>query len=200
MKIRVLSIVVSVLFLLGMFAGCAKVPQDVIDGAQAALQAAKTAEADRYLPDQYNAAKSALDAAMAEVETQSSKFFLFRSYKKAGEMLAAATTAAQEAQNGVAARKEELRQEAEALLPQVPVAIKQVQDLMKKAPRGKEGKAALQAIQNDLTLVEASVEQANTAMQNGDYLTARDKLKASLDKANALIDELKQAISRKAGM
>ena len=80
------------------------------------------------------------------------------------------------------------------------MAIKQVQDLMKKAPRGKEGKAALQAIQNDLTLVEASVEQANTAMQNGDYLTARDKLKASLDKANALIDELKQAISRKAGM
>jgi flagellin-specific chaperone FliS len=43
------------------------------------------------------------------------------------------------------------------------------------------------------------MEQANTAMQNGDYLTARDKAKASLDKTNALIDELKQAISRKAG-
>jgi hypothetical protein len=200
MKIKVLSIVVSALFLLGMFAGCAKVPQDVIDGAQAALQAAKTAEADRYLPEQYNAAKSALDAAMAEVETQNGKFFLFRSYKKAGEMLAAATTAAQEAQNGVAARKEEIRQEAEALIPQVPEAIKQAQALMKKAPRGKEGKAALQAIQNDLTLVEASMEQANTAMQNADYLTARDKAKASLDKTNALIDELKQAISRKAGM
>jgi len=200
MKVKVLSIVVSAIFLLGMFAGCAKVPQEVMDGAQAALQAAKAAEADRYLPEQYNAAKNALDAAMAEVEAQKSKFFLFRSYKKAGEMLAAATTAAQEAQNGVAARKEEMRKEAEALMPQVTDAIKKVQALMKKAPRGKEGKAALQAIQNDLTLVEASMEQANTSVQNGDYLTARDKARASLDKLNALIDELNQAISRKAGM
>lgn len=199
MKVKVFVVLLSVLFLVAMFTGCAKAPQDLIDGAKAALQAAKNGEADRYLPQQYNAAKKALDDAMAEVETQNSKFFLFRSYKKAGEMLTAATTAAQEALNGVAAKKEEVKQEAEALMPQLTDAVKKAQTLLKKAPGGKEGKAAKQAIQNDLTLVEASIEQANTAMQNGDYLTARDKVRASLDKVNSLIDELNQAISRKAG-
>ena len=74
--------------------------------------------------------------------------------------------------------------------------VQEVKDLIAKAPRGKEGKAALEAIQNDLTLVEASLTEASTLVNNGDYLTAQDKVNAAVDKANGLKSELEEAIAK----
>ena len=49
-----LLVVLSVALL---FVGCGEVPQAEIEAAKNALEAAKNAEADRYVPDRYNAAK-----------------------------------------------------------------------------------------------------------------------------------------------
>ena len=62
---RVALVLISA-FIIFHLVGCGSPPQDQINTAQAALEAAKNAEADRYVPDKYGAAKNALDGAMAE--------------------------------------------------------------------------------------------------------------------------------------
>ena len=58
-------------------ASCAKAPQAEIDAANVAIEAAKTAGADRYVPESFNAASEALKTAVTAVEEQNSKFALF---------------------------------------------------------------------------------------------------------------------------
>ena len=61
----------------------------------------------------------------------------------------------------------------------------------------KEGKEALEAIQSDLALFEASLAEVSTLIAGGDYLTALDKVKAAKEKATSLKTELEEAIARK---
>jgi hypothetical protein len=194
LKMLVPLVVVCVLMLV---AGCAKAPQTEIDAAKAAVEAAKTAEADRYVADQFNAAKDSLDAAMAEIDQQNAKFALTRNYDKAATLLQSAIATANAAAAAVAANKEQVNIEATDLIAQALTAVTDAKALMAKAPKGKEGKAALEAIAADLAAVEASVTGAGAAQTSGDFLTARDKAKAALDKANSLKEELQQAISKK---
>jgi hypothetical protein len=199
MKVKTLVAVLVVIFAMTLIVGCAKVPQQELDAAKAALDAAKAVEADRYAPELYNAVRDSLNAINAEIEKQNSKFALFRSYSKAKNMLAAALTAANTAKETAAANKEKVKAEATDLLAKISPAIDDVKKLMKKAPRGKEGRAALEAMNTDLAAVEASVGEANTALANGDYLTARDKVQAGLQKVAAISEELQQAIAKKMG-
>jgi hypothetical protein len=183
--------------MLAFVVSCAKAPQEAIDAANAALQAAKTVEADRYAAAEYNAAKDSLDAATAEVEKQNSKFALFRNYGDASRMLQSAVNAANAAAAAAATNKEQVKVEAEQLVSQAQAAVAEVKKLMARAPRGKEGRAALELIQSDVNAVETQLSEAGAAMTSGDFLTARDKSKAALDKLNSIKDELMQAIGKK---
>lgn len=196
MRLRMLVPLVVVVALM-FVAGCAKAPQAEMDAAKAAVEAAKTAEADRYVADQFNAAKDSLDAALAEIDQQNAKFALTRNYDKAAQLLQSAIATANAAAAAVAASKEQVRVEATDLITALGTAVTETKALMAKAPKGKEGKAALEAIGADLAAVEASAADANTALTGGDFMTARDKAKAAFDKVNALKDELEQAISKK---
>jgi hypothetical protein len=55
---------------------------------------------------------------------------------------------------------------------------------------------ALQSIQADVQSLENVPQQANNAMDQGDYITAYNQVSNGQNKANGLIDELNQAISR----
>ncbi|MDZ7344443.1 MAG: DUF4398 domain-containing protein [candidate division KSB1 bacterium] len=200
MKVKLLLFALSMMVLSVLLVACAKAPQQEIEAAKAALEAAKTAEADRYAADLYNAAKDSLDAALAEVEAQNAKFALTRNFDKAQKWLQSAITAANAAKEAVAANKEQIRAEAQDLWNQAKAAVAEVKALMAKAPKGKEGKQVLEQMQSEISGVEASLAEAETALNNGDFLTARDKAKAGLEKATALKDELNQAISKKAAL
>jgi hypothetical protein len=188
--------VVALVFALALLAGCAKAPQETVDAAKAAVEAAKAAEADRYLADQFNAAQDSLNAAMAEIETQNSKFALTRNYDRAKALLESAISTANAAKDGVAAKKEEVKAEAQNLLTSAQAAVEETKKLMAKAPRGKEGRQALEQMQAELSGVESSLAEANNALSAGDFLGARDKAKAAMDKATSLGQELNEAIAK----
>jgi len=177
--------------------GCAKAPQEAIDAARAAVDAARAAEADRYAPDLFKAAEDTLAAAMAEVEVQNGKFALTRSYGAAQKLLAAALAAANNAKEAAAANKVKMQGEAQQLLLDAQAALTASKDLLKRAPRGKETRAALEAMQGDLTSIETMLAEANTAMTNGDFKTAYDKAKACVNNANAIAEEIKMAMEKK---
>lgn len=199
MSIKNLTLTLFVVLALVMVIGCAKAPQQEVDAAKAALDAAKAAEADRYLPAEFNAVQDSLNAALAEIEKQNSKFALTRNYNRAKALLASVLTLANQAKDQVAAKKEEVKAQATQLTTDLQAALDEAKKLLKKAPRGKEGREALEAMTNELTTVENSMADVTTLMNNGDFLSAKDKLAAGLEKVKSIIEELKAAIEKRYG-
>lgn len=196
MKVRSLVKLAGAVLVLALVFGCAEAPKQDMEAAQAAVQAAKAAEADRYAADLFKAVQDSVDAAMAEVQQQDSKFALMRNYDRAKAMLQAAVTAAANAQTAAATNKEAAKAEADTLSKQLVASIASAKELMKKAPKGKEGRAALEMIQNDINTLEASVAEITNAFNSGDYLTAKDKAQAAVTKINSIIEELNNAIGK----
>lgn len=187
----------SAMLILAFLAGCAEAPKQAIDATNAAMEAAKAAEADRYAADLFNAAKDSLAAAMTEVENQNAKFALTRNYGHAQQLLDGALASFNSAKDAAAGNKEKVKMEADTLAQALAAGIENAKKLMAKAPRGKEGKAALEMIQNDINAVEASVAEISSAANSGDFLSARDKAQASLAKINSIVEELNQAIAKR---
>jgi len=175
---------------------CAKEPQMEIDAAKAAVEAAKAAEANRYVPAEFNALQDSLNSAMTMIEDQKSKFALFRSYKTPKAKLENVATLAAAVKDNAGIRKEEVKNEVQNALTETTTLIEEVKNLITKAPRGKEGKAAIEAIQGDLAMVEASLTEVTTLVNNGDYLTAQDKVNAAKQKAESLKMELEEVIAK----
>ena len=178
------------------FASCAKAPEVEMTSAKAAIEAAKAVEAERYVPSEFKALQDSLNVAMLEIENQNSKFALFRNYKKATGTLTSVATMSETVKENAAARKEEVKNEAQQALAEVTALVTEVKELLASAPKGKEGKEALEAIQGDVVLVESFLAEVSTLINNGDYLTAVDKVKAAGEKAAALKAELEEAIAK----
>jgi len=182
-----------------LFTSCAKAPEVEITNAKAAIEATKATEADRYVPAEFKALQDSLNVALLEVENQNAKFALFRSYKKAAATLNNVMTLSEQVKSNAATRKEEVKAEAQQSLAEVTTLVTEVKELLAKAPKGKEGREALEAIQGDVVLVESFLAKVSTLINNGDYLTANDKVKAAGEKANSLKAELEEAIAKKKG-
>ena len=189
--------VLGVLLVVVAFTGCAKAPQDLVDSTKAALDAAKAAEANRYVPADFKAAQDSLQAALTEIETQNAKFALMRSYKKAQASLEAAAGLANTAAGKVADAKAAVKAEVDQKLVDLTAAVDEANKLFKKAPRGKESKEVLTAIKADIDAVVAAQPEIQATLEAGDFLTAKDKVNAALAKIKAVVEELNSAIAKK---
>ncbi len=178
------------------FSGCQKAPQAEIDMANAAVESARSVEANKYLAAEFIAIQDSLNAAMASIEEQNSKSALGRNYDEARRILGIVTQMAQDAVTKTDARKEELKIQNEALSAELQTLIQENKALILKAPKGKEGKAALDLISQDMAVIETTVNDAAALTANGDILSANDKLNAAKEKAVAINDELKTAIAK----
>jgi hypothetical protein len=196
MKKNVLNLCVALGVIAIMATGCTKKPAMEIDAAKAAVEAAKDAEADRYLPAEFNAVQDSLTSAMTLIEEQGSKVSLFRNYKPAKKKLEQVVTMASDVKANTVTRKEEVKNEVAVSLDEANILVEEVKALIKKAPRGKEGKAAIQAIKDDLSTVEASLTEAATLIESEDYISAQDKINAATQKAMDLKLELEEVIKK----
>ncbi len=179
-----------------LFTSCAKYPQAELDAAKAAVESVKAVEGDRYLADDFNSFQDELNTSITAAETEKSKFFMSRDYKPVIEKLNGIVTTAEALKTKTEERKAEVRAEVQESVTVVTNLVTENKELIKKAPKGKEGKAALEAIQNDITVIEATLAEVNTLVTNGDYLTANDKVNAAKIKAEAIKAELEKAISK----
>lgn len=196
MKVKLVMFVVGLALLV--LLGCAKAPQQEVDAAKAALETAKAAEVDRYMSDQYDAAFDSLNAALTEIETQNSKSSFLRNYTKAKSLLAFSTNTLNTLLPQIDSTKALVKAEVESLLINAQTEVAAAKNLILIAPRGKEGKAALEAIQSELTVCETSLLEVNGIMEKGDYVSARDQVNATVEKIVALKDEVQQAIDKQA--
>ncbi len=179
------------------FASCDKVPQAEIDAAFAAVDSSKAVQADLYLPAEFGAVKDSLNSAMAKVEAQKAKWF--KKFEEPKNQLIAVKAAADQLITNTAARKEALKAEITATLAEVKTLVEENKALVAKAPKGKEGKAAIEAINNEMGVIEASVTEAEGMFNGGELLATIDKVKAAKEKATAIKTELEEVIAKKAG-
>jgi len=180
--------------MVAVLASCGKKPQVEIDATNAAIEAAKAAEANVYLPDEFVAVQDSMNAIMADIEGQEGK--LFKKFGDAKEKLASTSALANELASKVAAKKEEVKAEAETLLNDIKTVLAENSKLVPKLPRGKEGAAVIEQIKTDLSNVDAAVAEAQTAYDNGAFMDALNKIKAAKAKADGLNEEIKEALTK----
>ena len=174
--------------------GCAKVPEAEIAATTAAIEKAKLAEADVYLQAEYSALQDSMGAINAEVEVQKSK--LFASYTVVKEKLASLQVRAAEVEVNAGVRKQEITAEVNALYAQLQTLAADNLALTEQAPKGKEGKEAIEAIKLDLAGITASVAEVDGLLASGDLLGAQTKINAAQQKATEINTELKAVLDK----
>jgi hypothetical protein len=190
-----LFIAVVTLGVVTLFSSCNKVPQAEIDLANVAVDSAKAVDAEHYAPEAFAALQDTLKSALEMVEVQKSK--MFGKYSVVKEKLAFVTSQASVVKQQAIVRKAEMKTESDTLFVEVKALLDENQALIKKAPKGKEGKAALEAIQAEITEIEASINDATVLYNSENYFATVDKLKVAKEKSASIKEELSAAISKK---
>lgn len=177
-----------------LFSSCAKLPQEQLDAVTAAVDSTKVVGADVYVPELYQALTDSLASVNALVEAEKSKFF--SSYKNVKEGLTGVSQMATEVLSKTELRKAELVTENDSLLVEVQALVDSNMELVKVAPKGKEGKLALEQINSDIESINATVLEVETLVANGDILGANTKLKAAKELALTIKTELETVIAK----
>jgi hypothetical protein len=174
--------------------GCGNVPQQEIDSANAAIEAAQAAGAEVYMAESFTALKDSMMVAMESVEEGKSKFI--KNYGEGKEKLATITAMANEVLVQTETRIGEIKTQIEQMVVEINTLVAENRQLVSEAPKGKEGTSALVAIKGEISVIEASVSEAGTMVENGDIMGSFEKLSATKEKAGALNTELKEVIAK----
>jgi predicted small lipoprotein YifL len=193
MKRKLVFVIASVM-MLATLAGCGKLPQQQIDAAKAAIETARAAEADIYAPDEFRALQNEMSAIMANIEAENSK--TFKNFKEPTAQLETILTNASTVVENTGIAKEAAGLEVQSLLDEVNNLIAENKELVTQAPKGKEGAAVIAQIQNEMSVIEASVAEAANLYQQGKYMAVRDRLKAAIENVTSINNELKDAIAK----
>ncbi|UCF63265.1 MAG: DUF4398 domain-containing protein [bacterium] len=200
MKVKLfVSLVVFIIAAL-LLTSCSKAPQELVEAAKNAVDSAKSAQADLYVPDEFQNIQDSLNAALSEIQAQDSKFFISRDYTHAKKLLESTTSMAETVIEDANFRKDEIRVEVQESLAELKLLLEENKNLMSKAPKGKDGRQALEIIEDEITVIEASLSEVSALITNGDYINAKDKIDAGLVEVQSINDELREAIAKRSGI
>jgi len=136
-----------------------------------------------------------LTVMLQNIETQKSKSAKdFKVIKTNADDIA---VKAAELSGNVELKKAEVKTEAETMMADANALLYEAKALVLKAPKGKEGKAVVEEIKNELTVIETSLTDAQALYDGGtNYMDVVDKVKASTESINGIIAELKEAMTK----
>ena len=191
-------LVIATVAAVAIMTSCAKVPQEALDAAKAAIETAQTGQADIYFPTEFAALNDQLTVINQDIETQKSK--TAKDFKVVKTNAEAIALQAGELAGKVEAKKAEVKAEAETMMAGAVTLLDEAKTLILKAPKGKEGKAVLDEMKNEIAAVETSLIDAKGLFDGGtNYMQVVDKVKAATETLNGLIAELKAAIVKAGG-
>jgi hypothetical protein len=187
------------LLVMFILAGCAKQPTEDINAAQKAVEAAKAAGGEKYIPEDTKKVDDNLAAALNEIKAQDSKFALSKNYDKAKQMLAQVKADAEKVKTDVPSKKEEAKKNALAGQEAARASVKEAKALLAKAPMGKGTRADIEALKGDIKGLEDSVPELQQLIDKEDYVVAMDKAKAIKEKADGVSNQIKEAMQKVKG-
>lgn len=155
-----------------LLSACAEPPNKELHQAQGAIDAARSAGADDYAPEELKAATDALAKAEAAVAQ--------RDYRLALNHALDSRERAQDAAKMAASQKAAMRSQAERLLAEVTsvvaVASARLEAASKGAGRSRKPDPAVEALRSQLAIARTAVDEAGKALANEDYIEARNRL------------------------
>jgi hypothetical protein len=167
------------------FTACGDPPDREMQQAQTAIDAARTAGAERYATAELAAAETALKDAKAAVEQ--------RDYRLALNHALDSRERAQNAIQQTATAKAAERQTADRAIGAATAALGTVNRLVKRAEATRTLPKLVASGQSAIALAEPRVQEARTAYERGDYTTASTAATAVVQELQALVDELTKA-------
>lgn len=184
----------AALSLITVLTACNKAPQIEIDAAKTAISETQAVGADVYLPEEFATLTDSMNLVMLGIEAKKSKWFA--GYNDEKEQLNSIVVLANTVRQNTEIRKNEIKEEILSSLDNVKTVLEENQQLLSEAPKGKEGTAVLVAIKDELSMLNASVNEISKMVETGDYLNAQNKVTAVNDKTLAINTELKEAIAK----
>jgi hypothetical protein len=177
-----------------LLSSCGKVPQVEIDSTNAAIETAKSIGANIYVAEDFAALQDSMRSVNENVEIENGK--LFKNFDKIKMQLEFVNTMAVETKSKAEVRQEEIILEIKTLQMEVDSLVLQDKELVTKAPKGKEGSAALEAIKGDISLIESSLVEVEDFVSKDQLISALDKVKVAKEKAISIHDELSEVIAK----
>jgi len=171
------------------FTACSKQPAQEINAAKAAVDAAMAEGAEKYSPAEARNVNDELAVALAEVHAQDTRFL--KDYKKAKEMLAKTKADAETLKAGLAAKKEEAKKQALATQEAAIAAVEEAKASLAKAMSSKTAKG-LDALDAAAKGLDDSLLEVKNLIDTEDFTTALEKADAVKKDAAALMEQTKQ--------
>jgi len=196
---KISRMVVVLMLALVVMAGCSKAPVMEENNATAAMTAAEQGQAAKYASAEWQTAQDTLQAALAEKQTQDSRFALFRSYGKSKSLFEKAAQLAAGAQTKAAEELERVRRETEMLLAETRTALDSVAAQLLTVPVGKDTKAEIELMKQDVAAFQQQMNDAQADFQRANYDGARGKATAIMDKVTSMKATLDAAMARAGG-
>ncbi len=193
---RTWSLVIVVALVSVVAIACGQPPQEDVKAAQAEMEKARQAQADKWAPTEFGAADQAMSAAQAEIAAQNEKWM--KNYDKAKELLAKSKEEASKAAEAAVANKEQSKKDAEAALAAADSSLQAADASLKTAPVTKDSKADLQLFKNDLSTLHGTLDTARQAFSTEDYKSALDSAGSVKERATAIVDQIAAAKQKKA--
>lgn len=172
--------------------GCSEPPQKEIDAAQAAIDAAKTAGAEGYAAEEYNAAVAALQKSHASVDQ--------RDYREALNYAIDARQRATEAARQAATARAHTKVAAETLITECSARASQLDTDIRVAEGAHVPSRDLRSMRTTLADGETALQEARKSMDAGNYaevMTSLTEVRRKLDAAVAAVDALRQRPPRR---
>lgn len=182
------------LMILTFLVACGKKPTQEIEETQSAVNAAISEGLGKYAPEDEKKLKDALDAAMEEIKVQEGK--TFKNYDKAKQLLAEVKKSAEEMKASLPAKKEEAKKNALEAQEAAKSAVNEAKGLLAKAPKGKGTVADLQALKGDLKGLEDTLVEIQGLIDKEEYGEAVTKANAVKEKADAVGNQITQALEK----
>jgi len=176
---------------------CGKIPQAKIDATKTAIEAAVTAEAPIYLPNEFKAVNDLMTSIDAQVEKENSK--LFKKFGTISVKLDSTLAQANRVVTQATAKKLEVKSQVETMMAELTSKIADNKTLLLKAPKGKDGAIVITQMKSELSTAEESLANVKTVYDNGKYMDALITLTATKDSVNKMNVELTEAIAKRAG-
>jgi flagellar hook-basal body complex protein FliE len=167
-----------------LIAGCGDDPPNKeLQQAQQAIDEARASGADRYSSDEFNAAQDAVKRAQAAVGA--------RDYRQALNDALDARDRAQNASKDTTDKKAKAKVDADRALHDAALAIVDARAKLRTAESAhRVPSRVLVPVRRDITDAETHVQEARTAFDSGDYLSALQTLNASMKRLNDTVKTL----------
>lgn len=180
------------MLLLLVAAGCSEPPQKEIDQAQAALDLARTAGADKYATVQYTDAASALQKARASVDQ--------RDYRQALNYAIDSRQRAQDAIRQAADGKSRAQRAAESIVIDISTRASTLQGRVKAAEAARVPAKDLKNARAAMAAAQTRLQEARTLIGGENYEEATKTLtevRGNLDAAIAEVEKIPPRPARK---